>query len=131
MADPTGIVSTFPLLLFFLGAWIFFLVLALHYQIKENRNVELTLLFHGFSLGMIFFIIAFSIVEVTCVECECQNVSEYEQYNCSTWVGEPQYVQIGKISEAFYGLFIIQAIYFVWVCLRLGVTENRAFQGKP
>lgn len=130
MAD---IITTLPILMFFLTAWLVFFILGLYqdvsaWQLDENKNkvnkgertkqVERKLLLNGFSLAMIIFIIAFSIIQVNCVDC----------LQGTTTLGSSEFLPVMKISEAFVGLFIVQAIYFLFVCVKVGVLDNPAIK---
>ena len=131
MAD---IITTLPILLFFLIAWLVLFILAMFqdvdpWEFDENKNkknkgerakqVEKKLLLHGFSLAMVVFIIAFSIIQVNCVGCD---------QSSNTVIGTSAFVPVMKISQSFLGLFIVQAIYFLFVCVKIGVLDNPAIK---
>ena len=123
------IVTSIPILMFFMVAWLIFFILAMFIDVpaptfdenkkymknrERSQQIERKLMFHGFSIAMTIFIIAFSIIQVCYISVT----------GTQTVVNSEAYVHCLKLSKAFLGLFIIQSIYFLRTCLKIGVWEN-------
>jgi len=121
-------ISSMPLLLFSLIVWLVTLFIFIFY--KEERNSKDEILFDDvikrlaiFGISFFFLIasMSFSLVDVTCVNCDCTTTEIYNEsgqsyYNstsCDTQLGNHAIYPISKIGIPLLVMLTLQGIILI------------------
>lgn len=119
MADPSGLISTYSLLLIFNISWI------ISFSASLLLKRELRIICLMVALISSILVINFSLVDVYCVECDCeeQEIEGVNETVCDTVVGVRQVVPISELLYIHaYGFFPLQAILLIYFFVTDGMN---------